>query len=223
MHYNEQRTAELFLENIKRNSSTFYSMVGALKFLNSKFMESLVALSGDERYQRIARLFFIASSSSSPDIFPPPVQELQALYDYFTTEPEGMFRHSSEIYLSLIPIVLKRGPEDMNRFFDFRFKENDAYVSFLPVLELLQLFEHCFDSPENLLLLMIVIIHCAYGDTGFMVKTGLESDRVNATNFKGNLSHIQRRAVLVWKLLFEKPEFGIWIAQLRSKALYLEP
>ena len=45
--YSEQRTAELFLDSVKQNPSTLYPMIGALRFLNSKFRKNVISASED--------------------------------------------------------------------------------------------------------------------------------------------------------------------------------
>lgn len=219
LYYNERRMAELFLENIKRDPLALYSMIDALYCLNSKFTDSLAALDSKGQYQKITRLFSIMSLP--PHRTPSQIREQQALYDYFITEPSGIFLRSPKVYLPLIHTALERGPKDLNSFLDFRFKENGESMNFLPYIDLAQLFKHCFDSPENLLLLLIAIIHCAYGFTNTLIKIKLRAIVVSS-HIKDDLSCIQHQIALVQKLLFEEPELEIWITRLRAKSLYLE-
>lgn len=194
-------------------------MIDALEYLNSEFTDSLAALDSNGQYQKIIRLFSI---NSSPHRTPSQILEQQALYDYFITEPSSIFLHSPKVYLPLIRTALERGPKDLNRFFNLHFKENGESLICLYKIDMFQLFKHCFDSPENLLLLLIVIIHCAYGCTEVLTNTNLNPEEL-PLHIKDDLPYIQQQVALVRKLLFEELELKIWIARLKAKSLYLEP
>lgn len=225
VYYNKQRMAELFLENVEQNSSSLYSMIGALKYLNSKFTDSLVSLSGDERYQKIAQLFSNAAGISLKmrfDFRERQIRERQALYDFFITEPSGIFLYSPEIYLSLIPAALEGNSKGKARFFDFRFKKNNMCLSYISTFDLFQMFARCFESPENLLLFMIAIIHCAYNDTSVFSRIILKDEEPDDKYINDVLLKAKQNAFLVSKHFFEKQELETWLTQFREKSLYLE-
>lgn len=218
VRYNERRVAELFLENIENDSSMFYQIVPALKHLNSKFKDNLVGLSNDLRYQKIINLFSISSTR-----FPKSsarIRDRRSLFDYFITEPDSIFLYSPEIYLSLISSVLERGVEDISKFFGFRFSKNRQLRGFLPPETLFQLFDQSFRTAENMLLLLISIIYCAYGDTDFLVDYVLFHSG-SAFADEDNPLHMQQLAILIWENLFDTPDFDVWINWLTSQKLYL--
>jgi len=222
IRYNERRVAELFLENIEQNPSTFYSMIASLKYLNQKFKNDLMNLSNDLRYEKIIRLFASVPPLSSKSSV--RIREQRALFEYFITESDRTFLYSPEIYLSLISSALERDAADISKFFDFQFKANVMYRRFLSPRVLFQLFEQSFNSAEKMLLLLISIIHCACGDsdTDFLVRYTFrnyhfEKDEIDEVN----VSYVQQRAFTIWENLFERPNFGIWIDWLTAQGLYL--
>lgn len=220
IRYNEQRAAELFLENIERDPSTFYSMVAALKYLNPEFRNALVNLSNDPRYKKIIRLFTISSLQVRRSTV--RSRERRALFDYFTTEPDKIFLQSPEIYLSLIPDTLERGAGDIAKFFDIQFPVFNLFRRFLSTNALLQSFKQSFDSAEKMLLLLILIIHCAYDNTDFLVDYALNCDRIGIVAGEDDRLCIQQSALLIWENLFENPDFDTWIGWLTAQGLYLD-
>lgn len=53
VHYNEQRTAELFLENVELDPLALYQKMSALKLLNPEFRLKAVSISRGTQYQMI--------------------------------------------------------------------------------------------------------------------------------------------------------------------------
>lgn len=225
VRYNERRTAEIFLENVDQDPSTFYLMIASLKFLNQKFKDHLLGLSDDPRYQKIIHLF--SNESGHYLKTPEQIQTQQSLFEYFITEPDSIFLYSPEVYLSLISNALETDSADISKFFDVQFKPNISYERFLTPPTLFRLFEQSFNSAEKMLLLLIAIIHCACGDgdTDLLVEYILQRYNQpfekNETG-KDNMPHIQHRAFLIWEKLFENPRFDTWIAWLSANGLYLE-
>lgn len=219
--YDAHRVAELFIESVEREPSTFYKMIPALNDLNSDFKEKLTILSNNLSYKNIIRLFEINSGLRKKSLN--NFKDWPLLFEYFYTEQIDIVLCSPEIYLSLIYMALEKAPQDLRRMFDFNFSVNCAFSYFLVPRTLSQLFNYCSKSPENMLLLLVVLIHCAYKNTDVLFEYML---RETGNLFETDMTYeqavyVQGQAILVWENLFAKRDFIMWKHWLVENSLYL--
>lgn len=224
VRYDARRMAELFLQNVERDPSSFYQLITALKDLDSDFKMAVVTLSQDCLYQNIVTLF--DSNSRRHQKTSRRTRELSILCEYFMTERLDITLHYPEVYLSVIPMVMKTTLSNVRKLFDFQFDCNQAYGHYLDPSTLYSLFHDCCESPENMLLLLIVLIHCTKGDAEILFSHVLHRTeqliRKSHRGSNGKTLYIQRQAVLVWENLFDATAFESWKRWLINHNLYLQ-
>lgn len=222
VRYDAQRMAELFFQNIEQDPSSLCWMITALDNLNTNFKTAVVTVSKDCLYQNIINLFDLNSWGHQNPLR--HAQEQSILRDYFMIERFDVTLHYPEVYLSIIPMVMETTLSNIRKLFDFQFDRNQAYVVYLNPNTLYLLFNDCCKSPENMLLLLIVLIHCTRDNGRLLFRHILDSkgQLMHEEISYNQAIHIQRQSILVWENLFDATGFDNWKRWLIKNNLYLQ-
>lgn len=213
--YDEQRMAELFVQSADQGPECLYEVVEAIHDLNDAFRKRLTEQSGRTLYRRLVELFEHTSGKRQIRS-----EDSDSLCRYFLDEQLDLVLHAPAVYLAVAQLAVDQDAERQRRLFDQRFEVNELFTHYVGPPALKQLIDAAMTSGEDMLLFLIMIVHCAAGSTGFLFMYMMNEYRFMG---KGKGQLLTDRLRPIWENLFQDHDPARWERWLRQQGLYLEP
>ena len=216
VRYDGKILAKMFSDALNDDEAVLGEIIDSIYYLNNDFKQNLVEMVSEEYMPHITRLFSMAYSitRSHSEKYR---NKADAEISYFVNgNGVNYTRNYPQVFISVVDLVVVSGKWDIcDKLLEFDYPENSNFFKYTSPHILFALAKEATNSAEVLLLTMILIIHCAKGQTNRVFEYLFMRDSEKDVD-------LTERIQWLWGSLCESESFNDFKIAISMRGLYNE-
>ena len=221
--YDSKVLAEMFCKETQ-DDGKLGKVIESLYYLDREFNENVIDQLNDKFITYVSELFSVVRNKYVRfGKRKGEKEKRELLLNYFMDEARERMLNYSQVYVALVLLTIFEDIKiDISYFYDYQFEANTTFYYFSTPKFLQNLVYKASGDKENLLLLLILVIHCSKGGTniliGYLLDVPHRFRKKKADEDKKNVEFIY----WLWQILNQEIDFTKFKNLLLDRNLYLE-
>lgn len=213
--------AQRFIEEIS-DDKHFNSIIDSIYHLNGRFRYRVVQKTKDERIKHIANLFTWLQNSIHATGRKESQDVIENEVNYFMRNQIDLTLSCPQIYIAISDfVILDNRYELIPQLLNCKFEALNVFYSYTNPRILYRLVDLAFDSPDNFLFFMQLIIRCAKTSTNRLIVYILRN-HIQQVRDKIRPVDICQNAIVFWKMLNGSEKMGEFKEWMLKFSIYNE-